>query len=232
MALPPVTVAKFEEVGRLVQQLVDENESLFIERGQRYREQHRETSSRRLSPEEAVQVAVAAEDERTVEDRAAAFQSAELRAYDEPDVREVMAAAGVATAPAFVKATRRAVALIEMDLDTFEKAYEAGVLDEAVDSAAKALMKVELGAARERAEKALAHFAEAAGADTGKGLGLLVRALWQALSQAMDHLTSQSPRRGSSSLFASPETSDGAGETSFTEHDGSTPSPTLANSTA
>jgi hypothetical protein len=209
-----ITVGKFEALLELVERMVAENTSLFIRAGQSYKDQHRAASSRPLSADEAASVAAAViGDDRTVEDRAVAFQASELRAYDEPDTLEVLAAAGVATAPAFMRVSRRVVALVEMPTDVFSEAYDAEVLDDAIDEAAAGLRDVPMDEARARAEAALQHFARAAGQDAGKGVGLLGRTVWQALQQAVGSLVTSS-RSGSELLSGSPEPSTGPSVTS------------------
>lgn len=223
VALPPITVGKFEQVGYLIERMVRENTEAFVGAGQEYRDQHRAGASRPLTAVEAVQVAAAALDDRSIEDRALAFQQSELRAYDEPRPVEVLVAAGVATAPAALRATVNVVALLEMPADEFEAALESGCLDEAVAERAVSLKRLELAEGRARASRALEHFAAAAGQEPGKAVGLLARTVLQALQQAIGHLTQSFPSESESLVF-SPVSLDGLDETSFTGSPGATPS--------
>lgn len=212
--LPPITTGKFEAIGDLLEAMVAENTSLFTAKGQEYAEVKRQGSSRPLSAGEAMELATAVaagmqagdleSDGRTITDRAAAFQQSELRAHDEPQPLELLAAAGVATAPAFMRAARKVVALIELPNTVFEQAYEDGTLDRVVDEASKAMRSVEMGVARVRADAALNHFAAAAGQEAGKGVGLLVRSLWTALEQAAQNMSQSDSRIVSSSSLGSP----------------------------
>lgn len=222
--LPPVTVAKFEQAGVLIERMVAENTELFIANGRRYKDAHRaEFPPRSLSAEEAVQLAAAALDDRPMEQRTAAFQASDLRVYDEPQPIEVLAAAGVATAPAFVRAARRVVALIEMDNARFEQALEDDALDDEIDADAAALGSLDMLEARPRAAAVMAHFAVAAGADPGKGLGLLAGTVWQALQNASRQLVPDTPSAWSWSTD-SPQSTDGTGEPSSMDSGGSRPS--------
>ena len=211
--LPAIDVARVEEIGHLLEAIVAENVELFVRKGQEYREEHRKATRRTLTVEEATQLAIAAVDDRPVEERAAAFQGQEgLYAYEQPDRRDLMMAAGAATAPAFVKACRRAVALIEMPTDVFWGALDSETLEDAIDEAAQELRKVELLEARARTTAALEHFGAQAGDAQGKGLALLWKAIMAALSQAITQLDDSAERL--SSLIASPPGTDGANETS------------------
>jgi hypothetical protein len=211
--LPVIDVARFEEIGHLIEQLVAENTDVFVRKGQEYRDAHREGTRRALTVEEATQLAIAAVDDRPVEQRAAAFQNEEgLYAYDQPDRREILVAAGVATAPAFVRACRKAVALIEMPTEEFWSAFDEQRLDDAIDDAANRLRRTPLPEARERTVVALEHLAAAAGDAGGKGLTVLARTIWAALLQAMDQLESTEP--APSSLIASPPATAGPSEPS------------------
>lgn len=219
-SLPPITVARFEEVTKLLERLIAEQSSVFTDAIGSYRSAHRDATSRPLSPDEAAQVAAALSDAMGADDPvglAAQLQQSELRAYDEPDVREVLLAAGAATAPAFVQATRRVVALIEMPAADFERAFDDDELEDAIDAAAHALLKVELEEARDRAGKALEHFASKSGSPSGKGLSLLVDVTRSAFTQALQTWTNQKPAGGSSSLIGSPPSTDGPEPTSSTE---------------
>lgn len=197
--LPPVTVARFEECLRLVERVVAEKQSVFVEKASEYRETHREQTARPLSALEAAQITAAMADHLKVgEDPGGAIadiQASGLRAYDEPDTREVLLAAGVATAPEFVNAVQRMVAVIEMDPDRFRDAREAGEerLDEAIDDAVRDMSYLDMESdARPRAVAALDHFSKAAGAGSGKGMALMAQTILKALGQAMSALPSTS----------------------------------------
>lgn len=206
--LPPVTVARFEEAGRLLERLVDEQADVFLAAGQRYRDRHAAASRRELTAEEAAQVAAALA--ATLDPGAAdpvqlavQVQASELRAIDQPAPQELLLAAGVATAPALVEVTRRFVALIELDAAAFEEACEADNLDEALAGPAAALRNLTLPDARARAGAALEHFAKATGHTPGEAVALLTRTVGSAFQEAMRQLA---PRleSASASLTGSP----------------------------
>jgi hypothetical protein len=202
-----VTVARLEEVGVLIERIVTINQSLFIERAQDYREQHRAGTSRSLSPTEAAQVAAVLADAKPLT-AAEQAQGSELRAYDEPSGPEILLAAGIAVAPAFIKATRQVVALVEMPAAEFKRLRELDrreggtELADAIDEAAVPLGDLTLEEGRERASRAFAHYAAAAGFDPGEALGLPVQAVWQALKGAL--ATIQEGVSQSSQLIALP----------------------------
>lgn len=219
--LPPVTVAKLEETGRLLERVVATNQSLFVQKGQEYRTIHREGSSRPLSPLEAAQVAAVLADENTVE-TAQQVQDGTLRAYDEPDAREILVAAGLGAAPAFLEACREVVALVEMPSDEFRTACENDTLEQAIEARMRDLRYLELREGRERASAAFAHYAESAGFKPGEALSLPVQAVWQALQGAMSNLTDVSPL---SQLTDSAASTEGSPDpTSSTSSPGETPS--------
>ena len=118
--LPVVTVARFEAASRLIEQLVDENTDMFVGRMHAYRERSRAGSSRALSAIEAAQVAAGLASDLEAAERvplAESVQSGGLRSVDEPAAMEVLLAAGVSTAPAFLDAAKRVVALLELPED-------------------------------------------------------------------------------------------------------------------
>jgi hypothetical protein len=214
--LPEPSVARFEILLEEVERMVKENTSVFAQAAQDYREEHRAVTSRALTPLEAAQIASGVLDDRTPEDRTAAFQAHEgLRAYDEPQPQEVLLAAGVATAPAFLRVALRVTALVELDDTRFEEAMENGTLDGALDEGIAGLRKLSLQEARERAGAALEHFSRAAGADPKASWSLIGRSVWQALQQALSQ--AMPDPSGSSSLIASQPSTDGADEPSSTE---------------
>lgn len=226
--LPPITVARFEEALNLVELMVAENKRQFMQHGQDYRDEHREITSRQLNALEAAQIAAGWIDDRAPEDRAAAVQAhPDLRVHDEPQPLEVLLAAGVSTAPAFLKAALRVTALIELPTETFEEARESGQLIDALDQAAEELRTLDLKEARERATAAVEHFGEAAGARPGKGWALVARSVWQALSEAMSQMIPTSGT-ATSSWIDSPASTDGLDEPSSMTPPTSTPSGSLA----
>ncbi|MGH2878954.1 MAG: hypothetical protein ACRDK4_05020 [Solirubrobacteraceae bacterium] len=220
-ALPPITVAKLEETGKLIEQLVSENQSLFISKGQAYKEAHREGSRRPLDPVESAQIAAAiARDGQNPVEVASEVQASDLRAYDEPEGREILLAAGVGVAPAFVEAVRRVVALVEMPSEQFEAACESDTLEQEIETCATALRSLELPDARQRASAAFAHYARSAGFEPGEAWSLPVQAVWQALTGAMSHLVDAS---ASSSLIDSAANTGGDDDTSSMTSDGPKP---------
>lgn len=212
--LPPVTVAKLEETGTLLERLVDENQSVFIDRANGYREMHREKTSRPLTPAEAAQIAaVLADTERDPVELAQTVQQGTLRAYDEPAQREILLSAGVAAAPAFVHAVRRIVALVEMPAGVFEEACDDGTLAEQIDAGAGELRKLELADGRARASAAFEHYAQAAGFKVGEVWRLPVQAVWQALGNSVSGMADSV---SSQLIDSAASTADSAGPTSST----------------
>lgn len=214
--LPPVTVARLKEAMAFIERLAEENTDVFVASANRYRERHRNGTSRALTAVEAAQVAagLAAGVNAATADDAVAVQESGLRAYDEPDPREVLLAAGIATAPAFLDIATRFTALVEMPADTFAAAREDETLDDAIAAAAAILDDLEVTEARARATAALEHFAAAAGAQQGKALGLLTQTVWTALQNALRVVMDE--RSTSSSLIDSAANTTGLGETSST----------------
>ena len=210
-----ITVARFESAMELLEGLVAENTDLFIGKIHEYREKHRAGTDRALSPEEAAQVAaalsVAMTEGRDPVKVAAEVQASDLRAYDQPGQTEILVAAGVSTAPAFIKAALRLVALLELPEDEFEAAYDAESLPAAIDGGVKELRKLDLAEARERAKSALELLAEKSGAESGEGLRSLVQVVWRALNQAVQMSPGES--LGLSSLTGLDEPTVGADET-------------------
>lgn len=215
-----VTVARFEQAMLLIEELVEENTDLFIGKMQSFRERHRNGTDRKLTPDEAAQVAAAlsmAVDEETRDAVALAeqVQASELRAYDHPSQQEVLLAAGVSTAPAFIQAALRVVGLMELSEDEFEQAYDADTLDEAVEAKVVELRRLDLEDARKLASQTFALLADKSGAGSGEGVRSLITAIWRALNQAAE-ATTPSESWGLSSLTGSPELTDGADATSST----------------
>lgn len=216
--LPPITVAKLEETGKLIERVIRENQTIFVQRGHEYRETHREASGRPLKAAEAVALAreLAEEDRVQV---AAELQGSELRVHEDPEQREVLLAGGAAAAPAFIAVVRDVVALVEMPAEEFEAVCEADTLPEAIEERSKDLRKLELSEARKRASAAFAHYARAAGFEPGEAWRLPVQAVWQALSDAATQLAGSA----SPSSIASAASTTGADETSSTGSAGQTP---------
>lgn len=213
-ALPPIMVGKFEDIAKLIEQLVLEQTSVFGENIQRYREERRKTSERPLTPAEAGQVAASWAEAMGIEEvgdageALASIQKSDLRASDDVPTQELLLAAGLATAPALIDSVKTLVALIEMPNDEHEAASEDGNLREALAERAKEFRKIELGEARARASAALAHFQVAAGAASGEALGLVREIAVQALSQALK----DNPTSAFASLTGSLPSTDGPEE--------------------
>lgn len=218
-ALPPITLAKLEETGHLLQRLVETNQTLFIDEGENYRAAHRAASSRALSADEAAQLAVTIEaargEQRDAVQLAEQLQNSDLRAYDEPETREVLLAAGKAVAPAFLAAARDVVALVEMPTAEFEEACAQGDLEAAIERRSLELRKLPLDEARARASTALAHYSKAAGLSVGEAIRLLAQTVWQAIQQATSHLDGVS--RPSSLIGSAEPTADSPPTTSSTD---------------
>ena len=192
--LPPITVAKLEETGLLLERIVQENVDAFVAAGQRFKEAHRDGSSRPLQPGEAMQLAVAmTDDEDTRIGLAEQVQVSELRAYDEPSPIEVLAASLGPMVPALSQGARQLIALVEMPADVFQEADEAGTLQDVVDERAKPLRAlVSVEELRERLLLVGEHYAAALGVTLGEATRLLTQTVWQALTTAMATLSSGS----------------------------------------
>lgn len=217
-ALPVVTVARFDEVTKLIEQLVSEKQDLFLSAAQEFRERHREATSRALNAMEAAQVAAGLM--RNDVEAAVLVQSSDLKAYDEPAANEIFVAAGLATASAFLDSCGRVVALIEMPDSVFEEACEHGMLEGAIEDVRDAWRKVPMPEARARAHAALEHYAKAGGASSvGEAVRLLIRVVMQAHQQTVQAMVPSDL----SSLIGSPPSMDGAAGTSSTTS--ATPTP-------
>jgi len=214
-----VTVARFEQAMLLLEELVDENTDLFIGKMQSYKAKHRDGTDRPLTAEEAAQVAAAlsAAIEEDAVQLAERVQGSELRAYDQPGNREVLLSAGVSTAPAFINAALRLVALMELPQAKFEAAYDGEALTAAIDESVKELKQLDLEVARKRASAALDLLASKSGAGGGKGLSSLIQVVWRALNQAAEAAAPTVESLALSSLTASPEATDGIDTPSFME---------------
>lgn len=184
--LPAIRVARFREAVALLDRLVEEKTDVFLGAAQRFRQRHHEATSRALTAVEAVQIASGILGETDQLATAEKVQASELRGYEDPQPQEVLVAAGMATAPAFMDAATRLVALLELPDDVFRQAREDETLDEAIDARVKELDELPMPEARARARAALDHLAKAAGASSsGEAWGLLTRTVGQAFSHAM-----------------------------------------------
>lgn len=217
--LPPITVAKLQECSALLERLVREKTSIFADNANDYRTQWRATSERVLSAQEAASIAGVLAADLEAGERvklAELVQGSGLRAQDEPTRAEVLLAAGVATAPAFLDATLRVVALVEMPNADLEQHAEDGTLHDEIKTRAADLQRLELRAARSRADAALQHFAASAGYSAGEVVGVIAQMVQRAMSDAITPLAS-------SSLTGSPEPTDGTEDASSTTPPGGTP---------
>lgn len=216
--LPPVTPARFTAVMGIVERLAEENTDVFIGIAQGYRERHRDGTSRKLTAQEAAQIASAMADGAGLPPvtLAVAVQESDLRGYDEPEPTEILMRAGIATAPAAMTSALRFVALMEMPADIFEALYDGDTLDDELDVLVKALSHQDIaraGGVRARAQRAAEHLSQEVAGVPGKAMALLIRAQWQAMKQGMEALGYQKP---SSSLTGSPPSTDGLSDTSST----------------
>lgn len=221
--LPRLTVARFREVGLLVEQLVDEQTDAFIQAGQAFRDKHRVGTSRPLDAMEVAQIAAGLS--TSLADAREQIEAAGLTHYDAPAQQEYLVAAGVATAPAFINAALRVVALLELDDDEFEAARESERLQDALAEAMGELEQLDLDDARIRAARAFEHLASKAGVDQGKPFSLIARTVWQGLQQAMRHLTTMEAGTSlMSSSTPSPASTAGGDATFSTTSAGRSPS--------
>ena len=200
--LPPVTVAKFEAALLLLERLFEAQQESFLQKMQEHRERHTEITQRPLTAGEAADIAVAMREVLGDQAQTAAeLQSSDLYAYDMPDSRELLAAAGLATAPALLSAVRQLVALIEMPSATFKKAHADDLLPEALEDAASKFDDLELVEARKRTTDAVAHFASAAG--SGDNPGEVLRALIQTVMGALEQAAIRTTKDAASQLASS-----------------------------
>jgi hypothetical protein len=221
-ALPKITVMRFEDAGQLLERLYDDNVDTFIARGQDYRDRHRGATSRPLTVQETVMVAGGLS--ATIAEAQEQIDEAGLTNHDEPSTGEVLLAAGLSTAPAFMRSVRRLVALIELDPDVYRQAREQGLdgLWAAVDAAAEQLLELDLDEGRARAQRALEHLADSAGVPAGKAWGLVANTVWQAMSQAAHQLGER--MRSASSTSSAASTADSPEPKSSTSSATETPS--------
>jgi hypothetical protein len=206
-ALPTIKVARFKEIGVLLERLVDANTDLLIDAGQRFRERHRAGTTRPLSSIEVAQIAAGLD--VSLADAKAQIDDADLTAYDEADPMHLLLAAGVGTAPAWFDALLAVVALIELPDDAFRAARESGpqALRAAIAEGVVPLEDLDLKDARARAQHAMDHLAAQSGVDSGKAWEVLGASVWQALTRAAEHLRTTP---STSSLIASPASTTGS----------------------
>lgn len=210
--LPPVTVGKFQAALLLLERLFESQQESFLTRMQDYRERHREATSRPLTASEAAQYATAMREVLGEQAPSPAdLQNSDLYGYDQPGTQELLAAAGLATAPALVDSCRQLVALIEMPSARFRQAQDDDLLPEAIEEAAAQFDDLELAEARDRTMAAISHFSIAAGAGErpGEVIGSLIQTVMGALEQAASRAT-----QSANSSIVSPEATGGPVETS------------------
>lgn len=227
--LPPITVGKFGEAMRLLERVVAEKRDVFLDAAAAYRDSHMDRMQRPLTAGEAAQIAAALAIDDDDPDRVRLAEqlqaSGQLKAWDAPDAREVLLAAGASTAPEFLDAAKLFVALVEMAPDVFEDAREHDMLPDALEQAAKEMDGLPLAEARERATAAFGHFAAATGGgdDPGEAIRLVARSVMQAFTAALSAY-GETITQSSSSLTGSLEPTDGTGGPSSTERAGARPS--------
>lgn len=211
--LPPITLARFTHVAELLEQLLAEKTSVFAGHANRYRREYRARSERPLTAAETGQIASAMSASLEDSDPAAALKAVNqegLTVSDDPSPTEVLIAAGIATAPAFIDSVKRLAALVEMPADKFEAAREAGSLDVAIVEGVKAWDQLDIQEARERAKAVLEHVSVGIGGDPKALTGQIGRMLLQAVTQAAGNMSF-------TSLINSAFDTDGPDETSSTE---------------
>lgn len=213
--LPPVTVARFEQVTTLIERLAQEKTSIFFDAMNSHLERHRAATQRPLTPQEAVGLATTVSGQLGRDDLidlTAEIQASEIRETgDTPNGNEILLAAGLRTAPAFVDAALRVCALIELPVVEFDAALDADDLDTAISKHAATLRKLQMADARERASAALTHFTtQVGGATPGEAWSLLTSTVWQAVKTAFNQIDGSA----FSSPTSSPAPTDGHGETS------------------
>jgi hypothetical protein len=220
--LAPLSVAHLEEATRLLGKLVDTEQDVFIEAAQKHRERHRIGTERPLTAQESAQIASAMVQAAGLPPvaLAVAVQESELRGYEHPSPQELLLAGGAATAPGFIAAVKRFVALVEMTRDDLRMHSEEGDIDAELDRRADTMRYDDLEDMRARTQFAADHFAKAAGVGSGKVLALLTRAAWQMIERAT---TTLGLRSEPSSLTGSPPNTDGLASTSSTQPATQTP---------
>lgn len=199
-SLPPVGIARFTEATRLIEELIQEKTDVFLAAAARYRESHQQHGTpRMLTHTEALaaaaQLAGELADVGDPATYAAQIQQSELRALDEPQQQELLLAAGLGTASAFLDVALTFVALIEMPKARFDEERQGGTLRDAIDEDVDKIKDDDRPVAeiRERAVRAFEHFASAGGEDRGKAVGLIKDLIRQALTTAMAAQESSGP---------------------------------------
>jgi hypothetical protein len=227
VSLPTITVQRFEESLKLVERIAEEEQSGFLKRMQDFRAEYRQSSDRPLTAEEATRFAASMADaysDEAPEDVAARLQRSELYAYEDPEPREVLVSAGLSTAPAFVRAVRQFVALIEMPAATFTEAFEHDTLEGAIEEGRRALGNIAMSEARTRTRAAFEHWGTEVGVASGEAIRRLVQTVMGALEQAASRVTAANLSPGLSHLSTnSPEPTAGPAETSSTTSATATP---------
>jgi hypothetical protein len=224
--LPVMSVQRFEESLELVERIAKEERGGFLREMQAFRQEHRDITQRPLTATEAAEIAstlAAMVNERPSPGDASEAQGSDLYVYEDPAERDVLVAAGMATAPALVRAVRRFVALMEMSEVEFEQACEAGQLPTLTDEHAKALGKVSMSEARERQSRAMSHWAKEVGVGSGEVMRRLVETVMGALEQAAIRVSAQASPARSHLSTSSPAPTDGADATSSTTSPTATP---------
>jgi hypothetical protein len=202
--LPPIKTGKFTEGLGLVEEVVSANVSAFVGAGQRYREQHRAATTRELAATEVATIANGLGS--TLAEAKSQLGLAGIRAYDEPNGQEILFAGLTGSSAAMVRAVMRLTALVEMDTASFKEACKEDRLAAAIDDAVAVLDDLDLSETRVRAAAAWDHFAKAMGYESGKGLTLIAKTLWAAISAAMRQMAPTPPE---SSFIESPADTDG-----------------------
>lgn len=227
VALPPMTVQRFEESLQLVEAIAKAERSGFLAEMQAFRDEHRAATRRPLTAEEATRFAAAMVDAyagEAPEQVAGRLQGSELYGYEDPSPREVLTAAGLATAPALLRAVRSFVALIEMDPERFETACESDALPAVIEGDADILSRATMTEGRARALAAFEHWGKEVGVDSGEAMRRLIETVTGALEQAAMRVTAANLSPGLSHLStSSPAPTDGDGATSSTTPATATP---------
>lgn len=198
--LPPVTVARLQAATVQIDALAEENLDIFAARAGRYTDAFRLRSERDLNPEELAQVAGAlgaVVGRSDVTDLLREVNASGLRSQTDPPRAEALLAAGTATAPAFIDACLGFVALMELAPNEFQTADEAGNLETALVEPIRALKQLGVGEAKARTAAAFNHLAAEAGSTPGEVVGLILRVLGTALSEAVGPLSDSGSLIGS-----------------------------------
>lgn len=217
--LPPITVAKMRHALNLLDRLMDEHRDRFLERMEAHRDTARDYTTRPLAAGEALEAAMitaprlGVEGPDAVTRLAADIQGSELRMTQEPDGRELLAAAVASLGGAAFDTALRFVALVELPSEEMEQHAEAGVLFEHLDTYATNILGPLGGAeAIRRSQRAWDAFQQEWGLDSGEAVARLMKPVWGALMEAADRMTD----RISDSYTSSLAPTVGAGETSST----------------